>query len=180
MSGVSLGLEANVPLDASTSAPKPSAPNAVPEKAAALLKELLSAAGAPDARMKRVERTLERQTRVMYDLARADLAHAHDMYCDAGDAVLDRFDAKLSESENLSRMQAELSAQLPRARELGCLNHIENDQVFSVDVAVDELEEGRRQSFEEAARKAVKDGRAERFLTPPSHPDAYHFEFRRE
>jgi hypothetical protein len=130
--------------------------------------------------LRRVERSMERQTRVMYDLARADLENARDMYCDAGDKVLDRFDPKLSETENLSRMQTELSVQLPRARELGCLNHIENDQVLAVDVPVEQVEPARREAFEAAAHKAVKAGRAERFLTPPTHPGAYHFEFRRE
>jgi hypothetical protein len=145
-----------------------------------VLSELFAAAGVSNATPRRVERSLERQTRVMYDLARSDTERARQMYCDAGDAVIDKFDAKLSPADNLSRMQAELVVQLPRARELGCLNHVENDQVFAVDVALEQVEEGRRQAFEQAARKAVSEKRVERFLVPPTHPDAYHFEFRRE
>ena len=158
----------------------PAGDEQVPEDAAKLLRKLLSDVAAEGARLERVERSVERQTRVMYDLARSDLAHARDMYCDAGDAVLDRFDAKASEAENLTRMQAELEEQLPRARELGCLNHVENDEVFSVDIAMEAIPEAGREAFEKAARQAVREREVERFLAPPLHPEAYHFEFRRK
>jgi hypothetical protein len=151
----------------------------IPEAAVTVLRALLEPVGAGDAKLERVERTIEKQTRVMYDLARADVQHAKDMYCDPGDAVIDRYDPKASEAENLAKMKAELVAQLPRARELGCLNHVENDQVYSVDVAIDAIAEDRRPAFVEAAQRAVKAGKVERFLQPPTHPDAYHFEFLR-
>lgn len=152
----------------------------VPEPAAKVLTGLLDSVGASGAKLRRVERTIERQTRVMYDLARSDVEHAKEMYCDPGDAVIDRYDPKASETENLARMKAELEAQLPRAREIGCLNHIENEQVFSVDVALDAVPEGKRAEFVQAAEGLVKSGQVQRFLQPPTHPDGYHFEFERD
>lgn len=156
------------------------APSGVPESAAKVLEALLEPVGATGAVLKKVERTVERQTRVMYDLARSDVEHAKQMYCSPGDAVIDRYDPKAGEAENLSKMKAELEAQLPRAREIGCLNHVENESVFSVDVPVDAIAEDRRATFVEAAQKAVREGKVERFLQPPTHPDAYHFEFKRD
>lgn len=144
-----------------------------------LLVGLLKVAGAEGAKLSKVERTVERQTRVMYDLARSDVEQAKAMYCDAGDAVIDAFDAQAGEVQNLARMQGVLEAQLPRARELGCLNHVENTEVYSVDIAFDSIPEAGREAFEAASRSAVKEGRAVRFLGPPRHPGAFHFEFRK-
>jgi hypothetical protein len=155
-------------------------PASVPETAPKVLAALLEPVGATGAVLKKVERTVERQTRVMYDLARSDVEHAKQMYCPPGDAVIDRYDPKVGEAENLSKMKAELEAQLPRAREIGCLNHVENESVFSVDVPVGAIAEDRRATFVEAAQKAVREGKVERFLQPPTHPDAYHFEFKRD
>lgn len=154
-------------------------PGGIAEQDAKFLRKLLESVGAKDAKLRRVERTIKKQTRVIYDLAKEDVQRAKDMYCDAGDAVIDVYDQKASEAQNLERMRAELLTQLPRARELGCLNHIENDEIYAVDVAVELLSEERRAAFVAAAKKAVSEGKAERFLQPPRHPDAFHFEFRR-
>ncbi len=159
---------------------KPKAPSADPGISAAhrkLLRRLLAEAGAENADLAVVERAPEQQTRIMYDAARENQQRARDTYCDAGDRVIDRFDPKLSEAENLSRMQEELVRQLPRARELGCLNHVRNDDVYAVDVAVDQVPHP--DTLIDAATKAAKAGRIERFLGPPRHPGAFHFEFKR-
>lgn len=146
----------------------------------ALLVGLLAKVGAERAKLDVVERTPERQTRVMYDLAKEDLAHAQDMYCSAGDAVLEVFDPKRSEADNLARMQAELMSQLPAARELGCLNHIKNDDVYAVDVAVELVDESKHSSLIQHAKAAVESGQLARFLHPPRHPGAFHFELARK
>lgn len=142
-----------------------------------LLRRLLDKAGAGDAELVVVERTPEQQTRVMYDLAREDRQRAIDTYCKAGDRVVEVFDPELSEAENLTRMQAELMRQLPYARELGCLNHVRNDDIYAVDVAEDQVPNP--EALIKVASKAVSDGRLERFLGPPRHPAAYHFELTR-
>lgn len=132
------------------------------------------------ARVRSMERTPEKQAKVMYALAKDDLEHAKDMYCPAGDAVLEKFNAKKSKEWNVQAMREELIAQLPRARELGCLNHVKNDEVYAVDIPVTSVPEGKRQAFIDAAKRAVRRGQAERFfLHPAGDPDAFHFEFRR-
>src|SRR5690606_36554799 len=74
----------------------------------ATLVGILAKAGAEDATLKVVERTAARQARVMYALAKEDIEHARDMYCPAGDAVLERFDPKQGEAANVARMEEEL------------------------------------------------------------------------
>lgn len=144
-----------------------------------LLRALLKKVGADDAELRRVERTPRRQARVMYDLARDDVERAKKMYCDAGDAVIDKFDPQAEREANLRVMEKELLEQLPRAREIGCLNHVENDQVYSVDVKVGEIPGEHHAAFVAEAERAVAEGKVERFLQPPRHPDAFHFEFKR-
>ncbi len=170
------------PDDAEKNAPKkelPAAPGDLSDAEKAMLVGILAKAGAEDARLRVVERTATRQTRVMYALAKEDLERALAMYCPAGDAVLERFDPKQDEATNLRRMEAELLEQLPRARELGCLNHIKNDDVVVVDVAADAVAESRYPDLVAAAQAAVSAGKLERFLFPPSHPGAFHFEIPR-
>ncbi len=157
----------------------PAAPSALSDSEKAMLVGILAKAGAEDARLRVVERTATRQTRVMYALAKEDLERALAMYCPAGDAVLERFDPKQDEATNLRRMEAELLEQLPRARELGCLNHIKNDDVVVVDVAAEAVAESRYPDLVAAAQAAVSAGKLERFLFPPSHPGAFHFEIPR-
>ena len=74
-------------------------------------------------------------------------------------------------------MERELEAQLPEARKQGCLSHVAREEVYSVDVDIDQIAEARRAAFVEAAQQAVKEGKVERFLQPPVHPGAFHFEF---
>jgi len=145
----------------------------------AILSKLLSDVGLDGAKVASVERTPERQARVMYDLAKKDLEAAKEMYCDAGDAVLERFKPDASRDANLRVMVEELMDQLPRARELGCLNHIKNDEVYAVDIDVEEVPEAKREKLIEAAKALVKAKKIERFLFPPRDPDAFHFEFKR-
>lgn len=166
-----------------TKAAEPSRParkhSQVPADDEALIVGLLAKVGAEDATLRVVERTAARQARVMYDLATNDLQHARDMYCSAGDAVLDVFDPKRSQADNLARMQAELLSQLPTARELGCLNHIENADVYAVDVAAEQIPESKYQTLIDGANAAVDAGKLARFLYPPRHPGAFHFELAR-
>jgi hypothetical protein len=143
------------------------------------LNALLAGLGASEAQLKLVERTAERQARVMNALAREDLDKAMATYCPVGDTVLGVFDPKKSDAANVERMTSELVAQLPAARQLGCLNHIYNDDVYSVDVKLEDIPEARRAELVRAAQEAEKAGRIERFRHPPSHPGSYHFEFAR-
>jgi hypothetical protein len=145
----------------------------------ALLNELLAQVGARGATLRSVERTPERQVAVMVRLAQEDLAKAKLMYCSAGDRVLDRFDAKASVEHNQATMLTALMAVLPDARGIGCLNHIRNPDVLSVDIKVDDVPEAKRATFVKAAEAAVTAGKIARFLAPPREPDAFHFEFKR-
>ncbi len=149
------------------------------DDARATIVGILAKVGAEDAQLKVVERTSERQARVMYALAREDVERALGMYCSAGDAVIQRFDPKQGEAQNLANMEAELQKQLPHARELGCLNHIKNDEVVTVDVALEAVPESRYEDLLRVAKAAIKAGRLERFLYPPSHPGSFHFELTR-
>ena len=144
-----------------------------------LLNRLLKSVGVKKAKITSLERTPERQARVMYDLARKDLDAAKDMYCPAGDAVLEKFDAAKNKQKNLDAMKQELINQLPRARELGCLNHIKNDDVYAVDIGIGQIPQDKHEAFIRAATKAVKQKQLERFLHPPRDPEAFHFEFKR-
>jgi len=143
------------------------------------LSALLAGVDAKEAHLELVERTAERQARVMNALAKEDLEKARATYCPAGDSVLEVFDPKQSDSVNVQRMTAELISQLPTARQLGCLNHIYNEDVYSVDVPLDDVPEAQRSKLAEAAQEAEQAGRIERFLQPPKHPGSYHFEFKR-
>lgn len=125
------------------------------------------------------ERTPEHQARVMYDLAKEDLAGAKDLYCDEGDIVLERYNNKKPRAEVLADMLAELLRQLPKARERGCLNHVENDAVYAVDIASSSVPEEAFAALVRAGKKAVKDGKVVRFLYPPSDKRAFHFEFKK-
>jgi hypothetical protein len=144
---------------------------------AATLTALLEEAGATNVSVTSDERTVEHQTRVMFELVKKDLNEALAMYCAEGDEVLRRYDAKLSREENLKRMQAELELQLPKARERGCLNHVQNDAVYSVHVAEEAVPEEKRKQFVSAALKAVRAGKIARFSANPESRFGYHFEF---
>lgn len=144
-----------------------------------LLTELLNKAGIKQAKVRSVERTPERQVRVMLNLAIEDLDAAKAMYCQAGDEVLSHFDPKATREQNQTTMLQALVAALPKAREIGCLNHIRNDEVVSVDVGASELSSEQQAALIKVAEAAVAAKRIERFLAPPREPEAFHFEFRR-
>jgi hypothetical protein len=145
-----------------------------------LVRKLLLDVGAENAPMKVVERSATRQAKVMYALAVEDLEKAQATYCDAGDAVLNRFNPHDTRDANVEAMKAELLRQLPRARELGCLNHIENTEVYTIDVHLTDVPAAKHEALAAAASEAVKTGKLDRFLQPPRHPGAFHFEFRRQ
>jgi hypothetical protein len=158
------------------------APTGVSELSAedhTFLTELLTQAGAPGAAIRSMERTPERQVAVMLRLAADDLSKAKAMYCAAGDRVLERFDASTTPEKNHAAMLEMLLSVLPEARGIGCLNHIRNKDVLSVDVKVDDIPEAKRDAFVKAAEAAVSAGKVARFLAPPREPDAFHFEFKR-
>lgn len=145
----------------------------------ALLTDLLAQVGASGATLRSVERTPEGQVAVMLRLAQQDMTKAKAMYCSAGDRVLERFDAAASAEKNHAAMLETLVAVLPQAREAGCLNHIRNGDVVSVDVLVNDIPEAQRAAFVKGAEALVKSGKVARFLAPPREPDAFHFEFKR-
>jgi hypothetical protein len=145
----------------------------------ALLNDLLTQAGASAATVRSMERSPERQVAVMLRLAQEDLVKAKAMYCSLGDRVLERFDATASVEKNQAAMLEALVAVLPQAREAGCLNHIRNSDVLSLDVAAADVPEGQRATLVKAAEAAVSAGKIARFLAPPREPDAFHFEFKR-
>lgn len=173
------------PDNAAPEKPKPASPGVatgVGELSAtdrALLNEILSQAGAGGATLRSMERTPDRQVSVMLRLAQEDLAKAKAMYCSVGDRVLERFDAAASAEKNHAAMLEALVSLLPEAREVGCLNHIRNTDVLSVDVPVADVPDGQRTTLIKAAEAAVSAGKIARFLAPPREPDAFHFEFKR-
>lgn len=144
-----------------------------------VLAALLREAGVKQAKVRNVERSPERQVKVMLELASADLENAKAMYCPAGDEVLARFDAKASRETNQAAMLDTLVAVLPKAREIGCLNHVRNADVITVDVSVESIPEGQRAALIKAGDAAVAANKVERFLKPPQEPDSFHFEFKR-
>lgn len=151
----------------------------VPAEQRAVLSAILQQAGVKGVKARSMERTPERQVRVMLNLAEEDIEGARAMYCDAGDEVLAHFDVKASRDKNAEAMLQTLLAVLPRAREMGCLNHVRNPDVVSVDVAAEEVPQDRREALVKAAEAAVAAKKLERFLAPPREPGAYHFEFKR-
>ena len=151
----------------------------LPADQRAVLATILQQAGVKQVKARSVERTPERQVRVMLNLAREDMERAKSMYCDAGDEVLAHFDAKASRDKNEAAMLQSLLAVLPRAREMGCLNHVRNSDVISVDVLAEDVPEEKREALVKAAEAAVVAKKLERFLAPPREPEAYHFEFKR-
>lgn len=169
----------------STAPPSAGAPSskaglaALSEADRAWLKELLTHAAAADAKPRSNERSPEQQVAVMLRLAQQDLDKAKAMYCAAGDRVLERFEPKASAEKNASVMLETLIAVLPEARAAGCLNHIRNKDVVSVDIKLDDIPEARRDSLVKAAEAGVSAGKIVRFLAPPREPDAFHFEFKR-
>jgi dihydroxyacid dehydratase/phosphogluconate dehydratase len=72
-----------------------------------------------------------------------------------------------------------LVAVLPKAREMGCLNHVRNDDVITVDVSLDSVPEAQRPALVKAGEAAVAAKKVERFLAPPREPESFHFEFKR-
>jgi hypothetical protein len=124
-------------------------------------------------------RSAERQARIMCDLAIKDVEAAKDMYCSAGDAVIDRFDPNKSREANIRTMQEELLAQLPAARSIGCLDHIANDLVYAVDVDSEAIPSEHHAELVNLAKRAVRAGELHAFRHPPSHRGAFHFEFDR-
>lgn len=144
-----------------------------------VLIDVLRQAGVKQVKARSIERTPERQVRVMLNLAEADMENAKSMYCDAGDEVLAHFDAKATREKNQAAMLQVLVEVLPKAREMGCLNHVRNDDIVSVDVAVDEVPEAQRGALVKAAEAAVAEKKLERFLAPPREPQSFHFEFKR-
>lgn len=141
------------------------------------LERLFHQAGLKTVSVRSVERTPERQVEVMLALAEDDLERAKSMYCAAGDSVLEQFSAKRTRDENRALMLRTLMAELPRAREMGCLNHVENPQVVSVDVRLADVPAAVHDVVVKLAEAAVKQKRIARFLAPPREPDAFHFEF---
>ena len=152
---------------------------ALPDAARAELEQLLYKAGLRQVAARSVERTPERQVAVMLALVEEDAERAAAMYCDAGDKVLESYDAQRSRQENTDAMLRTLLAELPRARELGCLNHIENEEVVSVDIRLADIPTDRHEKLIQLAEAAVQANRLVRFLAPPREPDAFHFEFRK-
>jgi hypothetical protein len=144
-----------------------------------VLVEVLQQAGLKQVKARSVERTPERQVRVMLNLAEEDLDGAKSMYCDAGDEILAQFDPKATREKNQSVMLQALVSVLPKAREMGCLNHVRNDDVVSIDVAADDVPASRHAALTKAAEAAVAAKKLERFLAPPREPQAFHFEFKR-
>jgi hypothetical protein len=144
-----------------------------------VLVALLHEAGVKQAKVRSVERSPERQVKVMLELASADLEHAKAMYCQAGDEVLSRFDPNATREKNHAVMLEALVAILPKAREIGCLNHVRNDDVITVDVSVESVPEAQRAALVKAGEAAVVAKKLERFLAPPREPDSFHFEFKR-
>lgn len=151
----------------------------LPEADQSVLAELLGQAGIKQAKVRSVERSPERQVRVMLQLATEDIENAKAMYCQAGDEVLTRFDPKATREQNQSVMLETLLSVLPKAREMGCLNHVRNDDVIAVDVEAEGLSEAERAALTKAGEGALATKQVERFLAPPREPNAFHFEFRR-
>lgn len=151
----------------------------LPEADRGVLAELLGQAGIKQAKVRSVERSPERQVRVMLQLATEDLEHAKAMYCQAGDEVLTRFDPKATREQNQSAMLEALLAVLPKAREMGCLNHVRNDDVITVDVETEGMSEAQQAALAKAGEGALAAKKVERFLAPPREPNAFHFEFQR-
>ena len=144
-----------------------------------VLVAVLREAGVKQAKVRSVERSPERQVKVMLELASSDMEHAKAMYCQAGDEVLARFDPNASREKNLAVMLEALVAILPKAREIGCLNHVRNDDVITVDVSLESVPEAQRTALIKAGEAAVAAKKVERFLAPPREPESFHFEFRR-
>lgn len=144
-----------------------------------VLADLLEQAGIKQAKVRSVERSPERQVRVMLQLATEDIEHAKAMYCQAGDEVLTRFDPKATREQNQAVMLDALLAVLPKAREMGCLNHVRNDDVITVDVDTEGLSETQQTALTKAGEGALASKKVERFLAPPREPNAFHFEFQR-
>lgn len=169
--------------DSKDAAPKTKAEAAAPTGIAPAdlkrLREWLAAVGAADAPVELMARSAQRQARIMYTLASEDADAAREMYCAAGDAVIDRFDPSKSRDANIATMQQELIAQLPEARNIGCLDHIENDDVYAVDVDAEAIPSERHAALVAAAKRAVAAGELHGFRHPPSHRGAFHFEFDR-
>lgn len=144
-----------------------------------VLTEIFRKAGVSQVKARSVERTPERQVTVMLNLAIEDLERAKAMYCDAGDEVLAQFDPNATREKNHAVMLKTLLGVLPKAREAGCLNHVRNDDVISVDVATQEVPSAQWDALVKAAEAAVAAKKVERFLAPPREPEAFHFEFAR-
>lgn len=144
-----------------------------------VLAAILRDAGVKQAKARSVERTPERQVKVMLELASADLERAKAMYCQAGDEVLEQFDPNASREKNHAAMLRALVAILPKAREMGCLNHVRNDDVITVDVSVESVPESLHAAVVKAGEAAVAAKKVERFLAPPREPGSFHFEFKR-
>lgn len=145
-----------------------------------VLTEVFRKAGVSQLKARSVERTPERQVTVMLNLAIEDLERAKAMYCDAGDEVLAHFDPNATREKNYAVMLTALLSVLPKAREAGCLNHVRNDEVISVDVSTDEVPSEQWDAVVKAAEAAVAAKKVERFLAPPREPRAFHFEFARK
>lgn len=158
---------------------QPKAPSGIAEADFKRLQQWLASVGAGDAPVKLMARSPERQARIMYTLAAEDVDAAREMYCDAGDAVINRFDPSKSRDTNIATMQQELIAQLPEARNIGCLDHIENDDVYAVDVDAEAVPSDRHAELVATSKRAVAAGELHAFRHPPSHRGAFHFEFNR-
>lgn len=143
----------------------------------AVLKAILDEAGITAADITSTMRTVAKQASLMCQAAARDFAGTYALYCQAGKNMLDKYDASKSCAEQQATLTAELEAQMPLARELGCLTHVENDQVYAVDLAANTIPEARHPALVTAGEKAVSDGKVIRFFYPPRDKKAFHFEF---
>jgi dihydroxyacid dehydratase/phosphogluconate dehydratase len=93
--------------------------------------------------------------------------------------VLAQFEPNATREKNHAVMLKALLGVLPKAREAGCLNHVRNDDVISVDVSTQDVPSAQWEAVVKAAEAAVAAKKVERFLAPPREPEAFHFEFAR-
>ena len=149
-----------------------------------VLKGILDPAGVVAAVVSSAERSPHGQDEAMYDYAKTKgLEQAKKTYCPAGDEVLSKFSLVESKEVVVANMESELVRQLPRARDLGCLNHIKNDRVYAIDIGLDTLNpQSAKDALGSTMDQAMRAGTIARGLHPNSTPPdlkAFHFEFKK-
>lgn len=144
-----------------------------------ILKEILDAAGVSAADVTSTMRAVAKQASLMCNAAARDFKGTYRLYCKAGQNMLDKYDASKSCADQLDTLTAGLEAQMPLAREKGCLTHVENDQVYAVDLAASTIPAARHPALIETGKKAVAEGKVVRFFYPPKDKKAFHFEFKK-